>query len=181
MFLLEGGQMCMMKPVQRDLLLFSHNIFEIWNSPTETEEIRRIDRDYQGWGEIAAFAVDMALEFYRKPPITGRFIESKYLNPSSSFLSSIFRSSYSAVSVHAWIEGLQSQSPSTRVGEYLTLQRTFPLLDSKPLDYSDIIIFDFLVDDHDRFGNHNWKNSKDGRVLSWDSGLAWNYGPFHCL
>ena len=33
--------------------------------------------------------------------------------------------------------------------------------------------------DHDRLGSHNWIISEDKKLLSWDSGLGWNYGPLH--
>merc|ERR1711907_151727 len=42
---------------------------------------------------------------------------------------------------------------------------------------SDTIVFDWLMDDHDRKQDHNWI-SFDGELLIWDSGLAMRHGPF---
>ena len=100
--------------------------------------------------------------------------------------------------MHAWVTGLATRAPSSSIGNYL---RAMPdaikenTVTERMLEYSDVIVFDFLVDgkrfdlpilihttlDHDRLGNHNWKLSADNRLLVWDSGLAWNFGPIKRL
>eukprot|EP01094_Clydonella_sp_ATCC50884_P002579 TRINITY_DN1196_c0_g1_i3.p1 TRINITY_DN1196_c0_g1~~TRINITY_DN1196_c0_g1_i3.p1 ORF type:complete len:210 (-),score=64.35 TRINITY_DN1196_c0_g1_i3:38-667(-) len=45
------------------------------------------------------------------------------------------------------------------------------------LDVSDTIVFDWLMDDHDRKQDHNWMSFHE-RLLIWDSGLALRHGPF---
>ena len=44
------------------------------------------------------------------------------------------------------------------------------------LGVSDILVFDFLVDEHDRKNEKNWI-SRDGERLQWDNGLSWWHGP----
>ena len=39
------------------------------------------------------------------------------------------------------------------------------------------MVFDVLVDDHDRKWDFNWKATKEGVNLHWDSGLGWRHGP----
>ena len=51
-------------------------------------------------------------------------------------------------------------------------------------EISDITVFDYLIDDHDRNNKKNWVSDASGRLVSIDSGLAWRHGPFahsHCL
>ena len=38
-----------------------------------------MDRDFQGWGELCAVAIDRVLGWYRKPSVVGRYIDSKLL------------------------------------------------------------------------------------------------------
>ena len=45
-------------------------------------------------------------------------------------------------------------------------------------DISDIFIFDYLIDDHDRKLRKNWFIDEKGRYINLDSGLAWNHGPY---
>jgi len=47
---------------------------------------------------------------------------------------------------------------------------------------SDLLVFDFLVDDHDRRAEKNWQwwtpfPTSTKMLLSWDSGLGWYHGP----
>ena len=41
---------------------------------------------------------------------------------------------------------------------------------------SDLILFDFLVDDHDREKIRNWVLDVAGNIVFWDSGLAFSHG-----
>lgn len=43
-------------------------------------------------------------------------------------------------------------------------------------EVSDTLLFDFLVDDHDRSFAKNWIRD-NSHLLLWDSGLGWNHGP----
>lgn len=45
------------------------------------------------------------------------------------------------------------------------------------LRISDTLVFDVLVEDHDRKWDFNWKETHDGLLLHWDSGLGWRHGP----
>ena len=108
--------------------------------------------------------------------------------------------------MHAWVSGLGSKAPSTTIGKILTreINANSKNMENKfYVEVSDVIVFDFLIDgffsispffkcqftnllqnanhkiDHDRFGTHNWKLAHDNKLLVWDSGLAWNFGPFN--
>lgn len=51
-------------------------------------------------------------------------------------------------------------------------------------EISDTLVFDYLIDDHDRKYHFNWMASRDGSLLLWDSGLALRHGPYprdNCL
>lgn len=37
-------------------------------------------------------------------------------------------------------------------------------------------LFDFLLDDHDSQASHNYMKESGGKLLHWDSGLAWRHG-----
>jgi hypothetical protein len=80
----------------------------------------RLDRQYQGWGEVAGYYLDRALGLYRVPPIVGRYVSSKiyyyfddswigrllYLLPEHSI----------AVSAHAWLDDVKSSPPLLNYG-----------------------------------------------------------------
>lgn len=49
--------------------------------------------------------------------------------------------------MHAWVTGIMTKSPSTAIGKFLRLQeRKTEVQQDKALDFSDVIVFDFLVD-----------------------------------
>eukprot|EP01095_Lingulamoeba_sp_RSL-Kostka_P009887 TRINITY_DN3458_c0_g1_i3.p1 TRINITY_DN3458_c0_g1~~TRINITY_DN3458_c0_g1_i3.p1 ORF type:complete len:328 (+),score=46.99 TRINITY_DN3458_c0_g1_i3:129-1112(+) len=184
--ILEGGFVAMVKPVERNLIYLPRSVYSIWD--WEEDNVRgatRMDRAYQGWGEIAGYYLDRALQMYRKPPIVGRWLDSKLLYRYDYSVTGRFLyylpSHQVPVSMHAWVDGLQTNAPRNDIGKYLRVEKTDPgkVTLEKMLGYSDVLVFDFLVDDHDRMGNHNWKSSKDNLLLVWDSGLAWNYGPLY--
>lgn len=78
--MLDGGYIAMAKPVQRNPLWYSHGIFPTkqWNED-DPGVYRRMDRPYQGWGELCGVAVDRALRWYKKQTVVGRYIPSKVL------------------------------------------------------------------------------------------------------
>ena len=39
------------------------------------------------------------------------------------------------------------------------------------------MIFDFLIDDHDRYHPKNWVRNSFGQLIPIDSGLGWSHGP----
>ncbi len=52
----------------------------------------RTDTEYQGWGELAGYALDRAMGFYLKPPLTSRAISSKVaFSKSTDLLSRVCR------------------------------------------------------------------------------------------
>jgi len=188
-FLLEGDYMAMAKPVQRDLWFYSPSVFPTidWlDLYRKRRHSVRMDREYQGWGELAGYALDRVLGFNTKPTIVGRYIDSKTLYAHDySILGRILYAMPSRpvpVSMHAWVTGLSTRPPSTTTGKVLTFQ--LPMEKDvvgvqKLKEFSNVLVFDFLLDDHDRLGNHNWKSSTDGKILVWDSGLALNFGPYN--
>lgn len=186
-FLLEGNFVAMAKPLERDLLVWPRSIFSTldWFAAAPRGAVR-MDREYQGWGELGGLLLDRVLGMHRKPPIRGRHLSSELLYRHDYSL--LGRVLYAlperpvAVSMHAWVHGMATRPPSNHVGDLLRLNDTTEVYGDtreRMLEYSDVLVFDFLIDDHDRFGNHNWKTSQDGKLLVWDSGLAWNYGPVH--
>lgn len=70
----------MAKPVERNLLFYPYAAFSTlsWDYERPIKAIR-MDRDFQGWGELCACALDRILEWYRKPTVIGRYIDSKTL------------------------------------------------------------------------------------------------------
>eukprot|EP01095_Lingulamoeba_sp_RSL-Kostka_P011249 TRINITY_DN4225_c0_g1_i2.p1 TRINITY_DN4225_c0_g1~~TRINITY_DN4225_c0_g1_i2.p1 ORF type:complete len:680 (-),score=181.25 TRINITY_DN4225_c0_g1_i2:312-2351(-) len=89
------------------------------------------------------------------------------------------------VSIHAWISEIHRKAPKIEHGRYLVqksnlyeqgnLKVTLNDL-TYLLDVSDTIVFDFILDDHDRDLSHNWQAHGD-KLLIWDSGLAFRHGP----
>jgi len=185
-FILKGGYVAMAKPMERDLLFWPRSVLGTfyWDELKPVKAIR-MDRDFQGWGEVCGTALDRVLQWYRKPTVVGRFMDSKilYMHDYTYWGRLLYwlPSRLVRVSMHAWVTGLNTRSPSYSVGEYLRHHEPLEKLPSasRVLDYADVVLFDFLLDDHDRMGTHNWKTSADGRMMVWDSGLAWNYGPYH--
>lgn len=128
--------------------------------------------------ELVAWHVDRILNFYRKPPITSRIVPNKLLYPS--FLTSLLPDFQVPVSVHGWIDKLEKKDPPVHFMEYLVTDHIrIPSSDFDSeyiLQISDILVFDFLVDDPDRQAEKNWI-MRENMYLSWDNGLGWNHGP----
>lgn len=55
------------------------------------------------------------------------------------------------------------------------LDKRAPLKDL--ISISDALVFDYLMDDHDRKHNFNWMASKENTLLHWDSGMSFRHGP----
>lgn len=160
------------------------------------KSFKRADRKYQAWPEIVSVAVDRVLGFHRKVPTTGRLVNSTTIYPSDlsffglitrfgSFLGLIDPYYQLEMSATAWYENLRVISPPASIGDFLKLQSPVPG-DTENMgasiqlagDISDCIIFDFLVDDHDRYDDRNWLGDKlSMRLVNWDSGLAFQHGP----
>lgn len=70
----------MAKPVQRNLIFYPYSAFSTlsWDYE-EPKHAVRMDREYQGWGELCGSALDRVLGWYRKPTVVGRFLDSKLL------------------------------------------------------------------------------------------------------
>lgn len=76
---LESGHQVLIKPMEEWHYL--DRIVPVWDAkklPVEANNnIGRANNEYQGWSEVMGFYLDRALDFYRKPPITGRLITNK--------------------------------------------------------------------------------------------------------
>eukprot|EP00012_Vannella_robusta_P011226 CAMPEP_0206200480 /NCGR_PEP_ID=MMETSP0166-20121206/10907_1 /ASSEMBLY_ACC=CAM_ASM_000260 /TAXON_ID=95228 /ORGANISM="Vannella robusta, Strain DIVA3 518/3/11/1/6" /LENGTH=203 /DNA_ID=CAMNT_0053618831 /DNA_START=44 /DNA_END=655 /DNA_ORIENTATION=+ len=124
LFILEGGYVAMAKPVERNLLVFPHSSISTisWLKQHPTKATR-MDRDFQGWGELCAVAIDRVLGWYRKPSVVGRYIDSKLLYYHDySFWGRIqyaLPSHNVPVAMHAWVTGLATRAPSSSIGNYL--------------------------------------------------------------
>lgn len=79
-FILEGGYVAMAKPVERNQFFYPHAAFPTlqWDYENPISAVR-MDRDYQGWGELCGTALDRVLGWYRKPTVMGRYLDSKLL------------------------------------------------------------------------------------------------------
>ena len=156
---------------------------------------------HQGLPELASFYVDRVLQLYRKPPITGRLVSNKMLWPSR--FTGLIPTHDVAVTVHGWISGLLKRDPGFEISSFMTLANRFDASESlKPemADLSDTVcatqvkrtnerailtiggrvqlLFDYLVDDHDRRAEKNWiAYAHDNRLILWDNGLGWDHGP----
>ena len=111
--------------------------------------------------------------------MASRIVSSKMLYPT--FLTSLLPGYDVPVSVHAWVDGLSKVEPGTAAmaylnAEHITLSPTDDIREYI-LQVSDILVFDFLVDDHDRQAEKNWIQLND-RIVAWDNGLGWNHGPY---
>ena len=128
--------------------------------------------------ELAAWHVDRLLGFYRKPPIASRTVSSKMLYPS--FITSLLPDYAIHVTVHGWIDKLKNQDPSTDLMKYIVSDNLVvpqhSELRENILSMSDVLLFDYLVDDHDRRAEKNWIY-RYNFLLAWDNGLAWDHGP----
>jgi len=191
----ENGHVAMVKPVQAwSPLDISWPYINYTNHRAEGARVRRADRKNQGYNEIVAYYLDRVLGFNRKPPIVGRYLSSKLLfsyalelpeplslNDRLTQLKYYFPEQDIPVSMHAWMEGLITTAPKFDVQDYLAFydQPKFSKDQKKhAADVSDTMIFDFLIDDHDREKEHNWMSDTYKNLLIWDSGLAFSHGPY---
>ena len=70
----------MAKPVERNLIFYSRSVFSVIDyEEMEPSSAIRMDREYQGWSELAACILDRILKFNRKPTIVGRYLDSSLL------------------------------------------------------------------------------------------------------
>ncbi len=136
----------------------------------------------QGWGELAAFYIDRALRWFKKPPATGRYITNKELYANDKRLWSTLKRwlpTYRIpVCLISWYEGIRVKPPLEDLRLMMTHHQK---IDHKRIEelsqISDVMIFDFLVGDPDRIEPHNWIKDKSGSFIFWDSGLSFRRGP----
>lgn len=153
--------------------------------PTDAKLARRTWGVEQGWNELVAFYIDRALKWYKKPPSMGRVVTNKELYMNDERWTSIFKRMLPEypipVALIAWYEGIKVVPPSITVQEIMVHAKKMPH-DQKAIDMilqiSDVMVFDYLVDDHDRIEAHNWLQDKFGNYIFWDSGLAFRHGAF---
>jgi len=149
--------------------------------------------------------MDRLLGLNYKPPITGRYFSNHQLfafndtDPEFRALRLHQPTFFVPVALVAWVDNLKSVAPSyENIGKVLLMRKdppppVVPISDSStitndddPLDLSpdlleqirrvsNIIAFDFILDDHDRKNLQNWKQVA-GLFITWDSGL-W-FDPF---
>eukprot|EP01095_Lingulamoeba_sp_RSL-Kostka_P011250 TRINITY_DN4225_c0_g2_i1.p1 TRINITY_DN4225_c0_g2~~TRINITY_DN4225_c0_g2_i1.p1 ORF type:complete len:405 (-),score=75.42 TRINITY_DN4225_c0_g2_i1:137-1351(-) len=147
----------------------------------------RADRKYQGWSEVVGYHIDRIFNFYRKPPIVSRIISNKELFIYDSTLVTKFKrwlhENEIYVTMHAWVPEIYNTPPPKAKMKLLSHQSP---INTKDLNHhyledllliSDSLVFDLLVDDHDRKWDFNWKSASNGHLLIWDSGLAFRHGP----
>mmetsp|Transcript_12276 Transcript_12276/g.49265 ORF Transcript_12276/g.49265 Transcript_12276/m.49265 type:complete len:453 (+) Transcript_12276:172-1530(+) len=164
---------------------------------------RRAARSFQAVPEILSYHVDRIMGFYRKPPFVGRVLTNKELyggitvftggNPLNWWkLFAAKRMSWGEethvyVSLSPWMTGVKEWPPALTVKDFLVAD--MPMADAMAAveadarrmhmirTVSDTLVFDFLVDEHDRKAEKNWVVSKNGTYLNWDNGLAFDHGP----
>eukprot|EP01095_Lingulamoeba_sp_RSL-Kostka_P003476 TRINITY_DN1444_c0_g1_i1.p1 TRINITY_DN1444_c0_g1~~TRINITY_DN1444_c0_g1_i1.p1 ORF type:complete len:263 (+),score=57.40 TRINITY_DN1444_c0_g1_i1:260-1048(+) len=116
--------------------------------------------------------------------MTGRYITNKELySYDDSFWGFVLRNlpTYDIpVCIIAWYSEMKIKPPRKDVLENLLLDReNFNDHDEETaLQVSDTLVFDFLLDDHDRIEKHNWMKDKLNGYLLWDSGLGFAHGPY---
>merc|ERR1712137_1224093 len=170
--------------------------FSFWNPAFREVPYRSADRthrrfsrsawgDYQALGEIGAFYVDRALGWMRKPPTSGRRISSHLLYAHDESWWGFFQRALPdyevEVALIAWFGGIQVRPPPDEYLELLLHRTERPLTEEERetlKQITDVMIFDFLVDDHDRIEGHNWLKDSTGHYIFWDSGLAFRHGAW---
>eukprot|EP01094_Clydonella_sp_ATCC50884_P023707 TRINITY_DN5757_c0_g1_i3.p1 TRINITY_DN5757_c0_g1~~TRINITY_DN5757_c0_g1_i3.p1 ORF type:complete len:399 (-),score=60.48 TRINITY_DN5757_c0_g1_i3:77-1273(-) len=162
---------------------------------------RRYPRTIQGIPELAATHLDRILKNYRKPPAVSRYVSSRVLYGQvwrfwgvqcvvggvhalkrcvRMTVLGLLPEFRVPVVIAPWMDGLYEDPPSLAMKRYLVEPelRLPPLsMQERMLEVSDVLVFDYLVDEHDRAWVKNWV-SHDGQILQWDNGLAFNHGPF---
>eukprot|EP01104_Vermistella_antarctica_P016757 TRINITY_DN577_c0_g2_i4.p1 TRINITY_DN577_c0_g2~~TRINITY_DN577_c0_g2_i4.p1 ORF type:complete len:450 (+),score=54.39 TRINITY_DN577_c0_g2_i4:397-1746(+) len=158
--------------------------------PTHT---RRSGGYQQGWSEVPAFHLDRVLALYRKAPAVARAVSNKVLYAGSTSLLSPYTwvrtllPSYPVkVTLIPWVDSLRPLPIPSGSMAWLSGRRgsLSHFVDEDPamlevlLGMSDVLMFDFLADDHDRKYIHNWMHTPRIGVVAWDSGLSLKHGPF---
>lgn len=144
--------------------------------------VRRTWAVEQGWNELAAFYIDRAMKWFKKPPTTGRFITNKELYANDNRLYSTLKRwlpTYQIpVCLISWYDGIRVKPPGFELRDMMTHSVKLDLKRVEEIaQISDVMVFDFLVDDHDRIEAHNWIKDKSGSYIFWDSGLSFRHGP----
>jgi len=137
--------------------------------------------DYQALGELGSFYVDRALGWWRKPPTTGRKISNKLMYAMDptwfGFFQRLLPEYEIEVSLIAWFDGIRVKPPEDRYLEIMLHNEEASGGDLRIVEQiARVMIFDFLVDDHDRIEAHNWLKDTKGEYIFWDNGLAWRHG-----
>jgi hypothetical protein len=183
------GAMAMAKPVQclKLILGWRATVFE-----RDLHENLTLVADpvCQGWPDIVAYRVDRALGFFRRPVAVGRLISNKELYSGAQLWASDWENtlnwllwwlpSYSVECLlQPWLDNFhegQAVWPayqSMHVNRFLALdgrrqapksalERVRPADRYQLLDVSDTLVFDYLLDDHDREAEKNWVTMIDG-------------------
>jgi len=181
---IQSGYQALIKPME-EFRFFPWQL-PVWDaghlSREENAKIGRASNEYQGWGEVMGFYVDRALNWYKKPPMTGRLISNKVLYADVPLLSGGWKRwvpEYQVpVSITLWMEDTSNATPSLQIQSYLTHKYHDIRMKNLAIMISKKIIFDFLLDDHDSQAGHNYRADAEGTILHWDSGLAWRHGPY---
>lgn len=141
----------------------------------------------QGWGEALGFAVIASLGLKRKPPVMIRAIQNRILYASDyGWFGRLIRSflpSYQVlVALTPWISDFRVQAPSADVLTHLfhptRIRHLNATLREEVAQLSDVLVADFLIDDHDRKYAHNWVTTAELGWLQWDNGLSFKHTPF---
>ncbi|MDP2437619.1 MAG: hypothetical protein Q8P67_17900 [archaeon] len=178
----------------------------------------------QGWPDLLGYHLDRLLGLHRKPPAAGRRLSNKQLYSGARLFGSDWKEaldwllwwlpSYSIdCLLLPWLRGLQEGTAawallqSKPLVRFLTDPQQPPSLLRRALrpeqaylalDVSDTLLFDYLLEDHDRQAEKNWVLQESSSsppsaacprlaaswslpcpatVLLWDSGLAFQHGP----
>jgi len=171
-----------------------------FSKPIETSSsyYARSGRKFQAWTEVAASAAArIGFPVAKKPPAAIRKISSLKLygcqgcnSWSDFFIRNFFPEHDVYISVHAYMETLNYAPPPVPIMEYLThtpyVHRKIPFhpeIYGEPGEMiklvSDVVAFDYILDDHDRKRPHNWMMDGERKLLLWDSGLSFNHGPMN--
>ena len=165
-------------------------------------------RKYQGYPELAAYHVDRVLGYYRKPPFIGKVFNSKdlyenWVHINQFRMKDIFRSLaykfdalYSQHNIYVaqspWMDGIINKPLPSSIKDALNFETPLSIKDLQKdslfyyelVSVSDTLVFDYLVDEHDRKEEKNWVVSLNNpnpkyqsTYLIWDNGLSFDHGP----